>query len=272
MALPEPFYLPLRRGRRFCVRYSANGPARGSLLFVHAFAEEMNKSRRMVALQARALADRGFGVLLVDLHGCGDSDGDFGDADWAGWRDDVVDAALWWRAQSGHAPILWSMRAGCLLACDAAGAMGAEQFLFWQPQPTGAQALQQFLRLRVAGELIGRAGTDRTGTAELRAKLESGATLDIAGYALVPGVAMGLDAADLAPLPARVRVAWLEVSSAEPPELSPAARMRVSAWQAAGSDVRPVAVAGLPFWQTQEIAECPALIEATTSAVLRWCA
>jgi alpha/beta superfamily hydrolase len=40
----------------------------------------MNKARRMAALQARALAALGYGVLLLDLHGCGDSSGDFGDS------------------------------------------------------------------------------------------------------------------------------------------------------------------------------------------------
>ena len=267
--------LPLAGGGRFCIFHPAAGPsaAVGAAVYVHPFAEEMNKSRRMAALQARALSAAGISVLQIDLLGCGDSAGDFGDATWPIWVADVAEAVRWLRVRTGFAPFVWGLRSGCLLAVAAVAALeSAPDLVFWQPVISGRQHLQQFLRLRVAGELIGRAGTDRTGTAELRAKLESGATLDIAGYALVPGVAMGLDAADLAPLPARVRVAWLEVSSAEPPELSPAARMRVSAWQAAGSDVRPVAVAGLPFWQTQEIAECPALIDATTSAVLRWCA
>jgi hypothetical protein len=46
--------------------------------------------------------------------------------------------------------------------------------------------------------------------------------------------------------------------------------MRVTAWQAAGSEVSAVAVSGLPFWQTQEIGECAPLIDVTTAAVLRW--
>jgi len=33
----------------------------------------MNKSRRMAALQARVFAAMGFGVLQIDLFGCGDS-------------------------------------------------------------------------------------------------------------------------------------------------------------------------------------------------------
>ena len=43
---------------------------------VKAWAEEMNKARRMAALQARLLAENGYAVLQIDLHGCGDSSGD----------------------------------------------------------------------------------------------------------------------------------------------------------------------------------------------------
>jgi len=46
----------------------------------------MNKSRRMVALQARALAGRGFAVLQMDALGCGDSAGDMQDATWADFQ------------------------------------------------------------------------------------------------------------------------------------------------------------------------------------------
>ena len=73
----------------------------------------------------------------------------------------------------------------------AAKLESAPDLVFWQPVISGRQHLQQFLRLRVAGELIGRAGADRTGTNELRAKLEGGATLDIAGYALVARRGLG---------------------------------------------------------------------------------
>ena len=62
---------------------------RGRLLYLHPFAEEMNKSRRMAALACRALAAAGFAVLQIDLRGCGDSSADFGDASWADWQADV---------------------------------------------------------------------------------------------------------------------------------------------------------------------------------------
>ena len=83
-ARTESFFLPIdegRNGQRFCLFHRAHGDVtKGSILYIHPFAEEMNKSRRMAALQARALAKAGYAVLQLDLLGCGDSSGDFGDA------------------------------------------------------------------------------------------------------------------------------------------------------------------------------------------------
>ena len=46
----------------------------------------------------------------MDLFGCGDSEGDFGEADWQQWLADVVGAAAWLREQTGSAPSLWGLR------------------------------------------------------------------------------------------------------------------------------------------------------------------
>ena len=48
----------------------------------------MNKARRMVAMQCRALAEAGGVAAVVDLRGTGDSGGEHGDATWDGWRDE----------------------------------------------------------------------------------------------------------------------------------------------------------------------------------------
>ena len=267
--------LPLAGGGRFCLFHPSAGStaALGAAVYVHPFAEEMNKSRRMAALQSRALSEAGISVLQIDLFGCGDSAGDFGDATWSLWVDDVVEAVGWLRGRTGFDPLLWGLRSGCLLAVNAGSKLAARSnYLFWQPVISGSQHLQQFLRLHVAGKLVGRADGDRTGTSELRAKLERGATVDIAGYALSPGVALGLHAADLAPPTSGARVGWFELSASDPPELSPAGGTRIAAWRATGNDVAANAVAGLAFWQTQEIAECGALVDATTAVVRRWCA
>jgi exosortase A-associated hydrolase 2 len=269
----EAFFLPGDDGGRFCVLHRGVRAARprGALVYVHPFGEEMNKARRMATLAARSLAAAGFSVLTIDLYGCGDSAGDFADATWDRWIDDVIAAARWLREHAGVDPMLWGLRAGCLLAKAAAqGLEYSPNLLFWQPVVSGAQHLQQFLRLRVAQHVAGGAGEARIGTKELRAELQSGMTLEIAGYALAPKLALGLDAAELAPPRLRARVGWLEVSSSDPPELSPAGRLRMQAWQAAGHDVAECAVGGLAFWQTQEIAECAALVEATRAVALDW--
>ena len=104
------------------------------MIYLHPFAEEMNKSRRMAALQSRALAAAGYDVLQIDLLGCGDSSGDFSDATWQGWKDDVVLAYNWLRTQSNAPLTLWGLRAGCLLAANAAGDLPeSRNFIFWQP-------------------------------------------------------------------------------------------------------------------------------------------
>ena len=121
MVQQEAFFLPAGAGQCFCLYHPPQGPEeKGAVLYIHPFAEEMNKSRRMAALQSRALAAAGFGVLQIDLRGCGDSSGDFGDADWQTWVEDVVNACHWLSARSKAPLWLWGLRAGCLLAVDAA--------------------------------------------------------------------------------------------------------------------------------------------------------
>jgi uncharacterized protein len=273
VANPDAFFLPVQRGRRFCIRHEPNAEAarRGGLLYIQPFAEEMNKSRRMAALQARALAEAGWTVLQMDLYGCGDSEGDFGEADWPQWLADVADAAAWLREQTGQMPSLWGLRVGCLLACEAAMTMEpTPNLLLWQPTMSGKQSLQQFLRLKVTSQILAEATPDRINTQQLREKLVHGDALEIAGYMLSPGLALGMENGELTPPIAPTRVAWLEVAASAPAELSPAARTRIEAWRAAGHRVDASAVTGPAFWQTQEIAECPALVEATLAAVAEW--
>ena len=70
-----PVFIDSAAGRVFAIYHrpaegGSNGPA---MLYLPPFAEEMNRSRRMAALQARALAAAGYGVLLLDPYGTGDS-------------------------------------------------------------------------------------------------------------------------------------------------------------------------------------------------------
>ena len=263
----EPFFLPVASGRRFCLLHRLDDgiPVRGAVVYVHPFAEEMNKSRRMAALQGRAMAAAGYLVLQIDLLGCGDSSGDFAEATWDGWVADVVAACAWLRQQTPVELWLWGLRAGCLLACAAAIPAGVGRFLFWQPVISGKQFLQQFLRLKVAGEML--AGEGKGLMERLRGELAQGKSIEVAGYAVSPALTNGLEQAELALPASAVRVEWLEVSAMISGDLSPAAAMRLEKWKAQGHAARGVVVQGPSFWQTTEIEECPALITATLEAM-----
>jgi len=285
---PETFFLPAGSApstpndQRFCIFYPAevgpgSGAARGLVLYIHPFAEEMNKARRMAALQARALAQAGYAVLQIDLLGCGDSSGDFGDASWQDWVNDVLQGCRWLRqrskapsADTGQVPLwLWGLRAGCLLAVEAARQLGEPcNFLFWQPPATGKPLLQQFLRLKVAGDMLG--GEGKGIMAGMRQQLNSGASVEVAGYLLSPGIATGLEQASLQPpaYPAAAqRLEWLELSTREDAGLSPVSAQAISQWEQAGYTARSQIVSGPAFWQTTEIEDAPALIAATMAAL-----
>ncbi|MBT9493822.1 MAG: hydrolase 2, exosortase A system-associated [Paucibacter sp.] len=278
---PQAFFLPAAApsaGQRFCVFHAAHGSqVRGRVVYVHPFAEEMNKSRRMAALQSRALAAAGFSVLQIDLHGCGDSSGDFGDASWDDWINDVVQAVAWLSerdARHAAAPLwLWGLRCGCLIASQAAAKLTeAVNFCFWQPTASGKPVLQQFLRLKLAADML--SGNSKGLMDAMKQALAAGQPVEVAGYSVSPALANGLEKAGLAapePVarhPGPVRLEWLELGSHTDAELTPVTQQYLTKWQSAAYSSTHRFVQGPSFWQTQEIEDAPALIEATCAALL----
>ncbi|MRV75864.1 hydrolase 2, exosortase A system-associated [Duganella sp. FT92W] len=263
---PAPFFLPVAgQGARFCLYHAPAGPCTAALVYLHPFAEEMNRSRRMAALAARALAAQGVAVLQIDLLGCGDSSGDFADANWEAWRADVALAVSWLRERSGHVPGLWGLRTGALLALDCARGTGCARLLLWQPVHSGAQYLTQFLRLQLAADMLDQQQAARNTTAALRAALRAGTPLEVAGYTLSPALADALDGLDSKTLAPPCPTHWFELAPDAGRTLPPAGASVLQAWQAQGADVQVQVVAGAPFWSTPEIAISPALLDATTA-------
>ena len=300
-----PFFHRIADSDRFCFFHApaiapADASTRGSVLAVHAFAEEMNKTRAATADAARAFAAAGFAVLQIDLTGCGDSAGDFEDATWAAWMTDLTDAWAWLALRSAGPRWLWGTRLGALLAEQFASRCEprADALLLWQPVVSGAQHLNQFLRLKTVGSLLknggsavgnargATAGTPATGPMARpaanattnpqppspRADLAAGLAVEIAGYRLNPALADAIESAQMGqrdPAPSRVR--WFDVSSQPSarlsPILSPIAARVVDRWRAAGSDVEVSTIEGSAFWQTQEIERCDALVEASVKSI-----
>ena len=245
--MSSAIFLPADPGHRFCIYHPSVHDGTGpGIVFAHPFCEEMNKARRMAALQSRRLAAAGYAVLQVDLFGCGDSSGDFADARWEIWKQDLQLALGWLKSRVDGPLGLWGLRLGATLAADVARdpTMGIEQLLLWQPVSNGEQFLTQFLRLRLAAEMLAE-GTAQTGVRELRETLARGVALEIGGYDLHPQLAAEIDALSLADLvPAVTRVHCLEVTATAEPRISPATLRALEAWRSKGVDVRAAAVRG----------------------------
>lgn len=265
----EAFFMPVADGgQRFALHHPpAGGAARSTVLYLPPFAEEANKVRRMAALQSRALAAAGHAVLQPDLLGCGDSSGEFEQASWSDWIDDACSAAAWLVGRYPGRPLwLWGARAGCLLASAVAERIDpTPRLLLWAPVINGAAQLQQFLRIRLAAELVD--GPAKGAMAQLKRQLDEGQPVDVAGYRLSAALAAGLGRARLQLPRTATRLVWFDVSSRDDAVLAPAAESWLGDCRAAGHQVQAGTVAGPAFWQTSEIELAPELLAATLAAI-----
>ena len=255
-------FLDAPAGRTFVVLRHPR-PAGSAVLVVPPFAEEMNKSRRMIAEVGRRLETRGVGMLVVDLFGTGDSEGEFAQADWQRWKTDLA-AALQWAATEGVAIRgMLAIRLGCILGSEALAGIGhsVQRTVLWQPVVSGRRFLEQFLRLRVAASMMG--GDSKETVAGLRGRLKSGELLEVAGYEINGALADQLDAAELQPfLRAHLgAVHWMEAVRSADTALPVPSTKAIDAARAGGLEVTPHAVTGEPFWSATEIVCLDAMVE-----------
>jgi exosortase A-associated hydrolase 2 len=231
--------------------YLLLGPAdskpRGSVLYLPPFTEEMHSARRIVASQARALAEEGHNVMLLDLSGCGDSSGRFASASWQNWVEDATFAASNLMEMSSGPLTLWGLRLGALLACDVSQCLdNLEKLVFWQPTLNGEQQVDQFLRLRtVAQALDEHEGFDR---GALWNELRAGHSLDVAGYELPAALALEMAKVRLSDLVPSAPVYWFELGRQETLSPSVGSQKVIGNWRQQGLQVNVKCVQGEPFW------------------------
>tara|TARA_R110002072_G_scaffold84388_26_gene191512 strand:+ start:12916 stop:13743 length:828 start_codon:yes stop_codon:yes gene_type:complete len=224
--------------------------AQGSILFLPPFAEEMNKSRHIVASQAREFAAAGHRVMLLDVTGCGDAGGDFSDASWQVWLEDALFAADKLVAMGAVPLNLWGLRLGALLACEVSRLRSdVQQLLLWQPVLNGEQQIDQFLRLKTMVSAVN--GTVSFDRKTLWSELRAGRSLEVAGYDLSSAMALELAKVRLNDLnPVCQQVHWLEISALSGDTFPVAAQSVISHWQQQGVNVGKRSIAGDPFWRT----------------------
>ncbi len=263
-------YLAGRQGPLFVLR---RGPASGTrcVLVVPPFADEMNKCRRMVTLLAMQLAQSGIVTVVPDLYGTGDSGGDFVDAGWDLWQDDLARTARWCEGAVGPVTGLLGIRLGCALACEdkvLAAMPDLSRTVFWQPVLDGSRHLTQFMRVRVAASM---ANDVKESIADLRAELMATGEIEISGYRTSRGLVAELDAVKESPvLPGRLgAVDWFEIVREAGQPVSPASARSIQASADAGLRVESHAIAGEPFWATTEIVTNDELVSATFNSLSR---
>ncbi len=257
-------------GQLFITLYPAKNKYLSDEWVIHvpAFAEEMNKSRKMVRDQAVALADKGVTVIVPDLFGCGDSEGEFGQADWEIWKQDIRYLVQWAVDHGARQITLWGLRAGALLALDLYQdvTLSIHRLLLWQPVHNGEQLMTQFLRLRMAAGMM--SGAVET-VAQLRERLYSGETIEVAGYDVSPALVTQLDQVNIKrfTLPAGSNIDWFEVVNQAGKPLLLASRKLIDELNVQGLEIRTATVEGEPFWAAQELVRTPLLIERTLAVV-----
>jgi len=238
---------------------------KGVLVVAQALAEEANKSRRMVALLARALQAQGWATVVPDMYGTGDSSGDFADADWGVWVADFCQIVAFQARHFRVRPTLLGVRHGALVVAEALADVDlSSHIVFWQPVTLGSQALTQFLRLRMAAALT----TERRETvADLREALKRGEGVEVAGYKLSPQLAEAIDQASLSPPYCGGTLDCFAVASQARNGLPPALKKVLEDWQLTGWSTGAHLVSGDAFWGTQEISIVPELVHRTVEAV-----
>jgi exosortase A-associated hydrolase 2 len=256
-------FLDGSKGRILVVLRTPDRASGRCVLVALPLADEMNKSRKMLTQVAVGLAEQGVASLLVDYFGTGDSAGEFSAVDWDACKRDLAAAAAWSAAQGWPVSGGLAVRLGCVLLGElaAAGEIALERTVFWQPVLAGSRWLDQFLRMRVAATMM--EGTQKETVAELRNRLQSGETIEVAGYEISGRLAEQLVEAKLQPSPALGELHWMELVRSADAELPKPSTTLIQAAGAQGQHVQAYPVVGEPFWASTEIVCIPSLVETT---------
>jgi len=183
-----PLFIPSELGPLFAMYFTSSSRSNSQcIVHIPAFAEEMNKSRHMVSMQARAFADQGYSVLVFDLWGTGDSQGEFSEATLEIWLNNIESVISWLHDKGYQSIHLWGLRLGVLLAIEYVHKYDSyiDQLICWQPVLNGGQFVMQFLRLRVAAAMMDK-NAPQEKTSDLKKQLMDGQSVEVAGYLLNP--------------------------------------------------------------------------------------
>ena len=270
----EPTFLESTEGRLFAMYRACAQPANQAVFYVPPFAEEMNKARRTSTLLAERVQRHNANFFSLDLFGTGDSEGEFHDARWEIWLDNLQTGIDYLhRKQQEHITLI-GLRLGAILAAEFCQkyAFHPDQLILWQPPGSGRQLMTQFLRVQIAADMHGGDGTGVT-TKALRAQLDNGASLEIAGYDIHPELFHAIDRLRLADILPHVHqpIQLLEITGKSDKPLTLGTRKLLESLPSSVT-VHAQPVNGEPFWSIQEITVSETLLDVTEALLYPDCA
>lgn len=167
----------------FGLLYTPEKPNGKAVLILHPFAEEKKSSQRSLVEIAKTLMEHGCYVLLFDLRGCGDSDGDFSEIGIEVWMQDIAVAAELLRQYSKITLLtLVGLRMGSYLALlYGSSNLGVNYTILIEAILDPIDYLKKVLRSKLIKELL-TAGNIETNRNTLIEQLGNNITIDFDGY------------------------------------------------------------------------------------------
>ena len=254
-------YLPGPNGDLYGTLYLPRAAATDTaVIVVEPFGEEKKCAYRLLVRLARAIAACGIPVLRFDLSGTGDSPGEPGPADFAGWCAEVQAAAAFVRQQTSIAawcPI--GVRFGALPALQAGVELPPRAMVLLEPVLSGDEFLRDLERRQKIKDMMSGQRDDTAAAS----RWQAGEAVDFGGVAVsarlagqLVGVEAGEMVAKLAPACA-LQVIRVSGSAKLPPAWQPLVDATV-----ARPPGRTTVVPDKPFWGQLEYYESDAVIEA----------
>jgi len=270
------FFHAAPSGRLFTLYRGGNASDAPLVILVAPFAEEMNAARRAYSALARTLAGDGFASLMFDFHASGDSDGDFADVHWDTWQQDLQSIVQFARNELSFSHIqLLGLRSAALIIAEllqAPIANAISQLILWQPLLRGSEQIDQFLRLRVAANMMldphNNASAAET-TQSLRQLAEREGAIDVAGYRLSQALIAALDQRHLVSLLQQAAYCptlhWLDIGAVE--QAGGARAAALQSLRDSGTTPHYHSVAGKRFWAVMEAPLPQQLIQQTVACI-----
>lgn len=245
----EARFVPGAKGHMFCIISHPPQPQPNvhNVVFVPPFAEEMNSSRRFFASLRRALCSKGYTVIQPDVFGTGDSEGEFRDATFDIWVDDLGLIKHHFCTAECQRLSFVALRSGCLLVhefltsqMDVKSTNAAENLLYLQPETSGFEVINTLLRMRSASNRL--SGYSSETSASLWKRFEKEQTLRVGGYEVGHKLALQFRDTQIVPdlsLPVQ-RQQWIQL------ELANDAVLDSTPWSEHH-------IASKRFWQSHDI-------------------